>query len=176
MNDGLMSPTLSRRELLRVGALGACGLSLSQLLAVEKSSVDSAKADACIVIYLNGGPSHIDMFDPKPELARLAGKPLPDSFPRPLTAMGVTAGTPLLASKRTFKQHGVHVLARAEAAWRFRREVVRAGYDAHRPRRYRASVERQRARCHVAAQLDERETRRRLRERFARVGRERRLG
>jgi hypothetical protein len=55
---------------------------------------------------MDGGPSHIDLFDPKPELNRRAGSPLPDSFPRPLTAMGVTANTPLLGSKRKFQQHG----------------------------------------------------------------------
>jgi hypothetical protein len=59
-----------------------------------------------IFCFMDGGPSHIDLFDPKPALGRLAGKPLPPSFPRPMTAMGVTAFTPLLASRRTFKQHG----------------------------------------------------------------------
>src|SRR6059058_3532392 len=60
--------TLSRRELLRVGGLGAVGLSLPQLLRAEQASAGGAasKADACIVIYLNGGPSHLDMWDMKP--------------------------------------------------------------------------------------------------------------
>jgi hypothetical protein len=39
-----------------------------------------AKAKACICIYLEGGPSQIDLFDPKPELNRLDGQPLPESF------------------------------------------------------------------------------------------------
>jgi hypothetical protein len=56
--------------------------------------------------FIDGGPSHIDLFDPKPALARQAGQPLPDSFERPMTAMGKTAFTPLLASKRSFAQHG----------------------------------------------------------------------
>ncbi len=55
---------------------------------------------------MDGGPSHIDLFDPKPALLKFAGQPLPPSFPRPMTAMGSTANTPLLASKRTFKQYG----------------------------------------------------------------------
>src|SRR5262249_57894270 len=63
-------------------------------------------ARSVIWVFLDGGPSHIDLFDPKPELTKLSGKPLPDSFDRPVTAMGKTAFTPLLASKRTFKQHG----------------------------------------------------------------------
>ncbi len=55
---------------------------------------------------MDGGPSHLDLFDPKPALAKLAGQALPGSFARPMTAMGSTANTPLLPSKRTFKQHG----------------------------------------------------------------------
>ena len=39
-------------------------------------------------------------------MTKLSGKPLPDSFVRPVTAMGKTAYTPLLASQRKFKQHG----------------------------------------------------------------------
>jgi hypothetical protein len=63
-------------------------------------------AKSVIWCFLDGGPSHIDLFDPKPELTKLHGKPLPGSFKRPVTAMGRTAYTPLLASKRHFQQHG----------------------------------------------------------------------
>jgi hypothetical protein len=59
---------ITRRELLRVGGVGAVGLTLPQLLAAEQvSSGPGCKADACIVIYLNGGPSHLDMWDMKPD-------------------------------------------------------------------------------------------------------------
>src|SRR5204863_9436595 len=64
------------------------------------------KAKSVIWCFLDGGPSHIDLFDPKPTLKKLAGKPLPGSFERPVTAMGRTAYTPLLASRRSFRQHG----------------------------------------------------------------------
>lgn len=67
----------NRRELLRVGGLGALGLSLPAFLrAEEKGSSElravgresfASQADACIVIFLNGGPSHLDMWDMKPE-------------------------------------------------------------------------------------------------------------
>lgn len=61
----------TRRELLRAGGLGAIGLSLPRLLAADEArrqeASSSAKADACIVIYLNGGPSHLDMWDMKPD-------------------------------------------------------------------------------------------------------------
>ncbi len=66
----------------------------------------AAKAKSVIWLFMDGGPSHIDTFDPKPALTKLAGKPLPASFPRPVTAMGKTADTPLLASKRKFARHG----------------------------------------------------------------------
>ena len=65
-----------------------------------------ASARSVIWCFLDGGPSHLDLFDPKPALTKLDGKPLPGSFKRPVTAMGRTAYTPLLASKRRFKQHG----------------------------------------------------------------------
>ena len=65
-----------------------------------------ATAKSVIWCFIDGGPSHIDLFDPKPALTKLAGKPLPPSFKRPVTAMGRTSGTPLLASQRKFKQHG----------------------------------------------------------------------
>src|SRR5689334_21861884 len=65
-----------------------------------------AQARSVIWCFLDGGPSHIDLFDPKPELTRLDGKPLPGSFKRPVTAMGRTAHTPLLASRRRFARHG----------------------------------------------------------------------
>ncbi len=63
-------------------------------------------AKSVIWCFLDGGPSHIDLFDPKPELTKLDGQPLPDTFKRPVTAMGRTAYTPLMATKRKFKQHG----------------------------------------------------------------------
>jgi hypothetical protein len=65
-----------------------------------------ARAKSVIWCFLDGGPSHIDLFDPKPTLKKLAGTPLPSSFKRPVTAMGRTAYTPLLPSQRTFRQHG----------------------------------------------------------------------
>ncbi|MHB1422813.1 MAG: DUF1501 domain-containing protein [Gemmataceae bacterium] len=113
-------PTSRRDFLLRAGA-GFGGIALAALLARDASggtlcSADKplapraphfrARARNAIFCFMDGGPSHIDLFDPKPQLKKLAGKPLPASFPKPMTAMGSTANTPLLASTRTFKQHG----------------------------------------------------------------------
>ena len=57
---------------------------------------------------MEGGPSHIDLFDPKPELEKYAGQPIPPSFnPETLGVTGFgTAKNGLLPSKRDFKQHG----------------------------------------------------------------------
>lgn len=63
------------------------------------------QAKNVIWLFMEGGPSHLDLFDPKPLLNDLAGQSLPDSFEKPVTAMG-EANSPLLASQRTWKQHG----------------------------------------------------------------------
>jgi hypothetical protein len=54
---------------------------------------------------MEGGPSHIDLFDPKPALEQLDGQPMPESFGRPITAMG-TAGNTIMPSRREWRQHG----------------------------------------------------------------------
>ena len=64
-----------------------------------------ARARRVIFLFMEGGPSHIDLFDPKPELNRLAGQRLPASFPKPITAMG-ESNSPLLGCKREWRQHG----------------------------------------------------------------------
>ncbi len=64
-----------------------------------------ATAKNVIFLFMEGGPSHLDMFDPKADLQKLAGQPLPESFKRPVTAMG-EINAPLLASRRKWKQHG----------------------------------------------------------------------
>ena len=63
------------------------------------------RAKSVIFLFMEGGPSHIDLFDPKPLLNDLAGKPLPESYGDVITAMGESR-SPLLASKRKWKQHG----------------------------------------------------------------------
>src|SRR5712691_8096284 len=71
------STDLSRRHLLQVGGLGLMGLSLPRLLAARETAGSgdprrardglAPKADHCIVLFLNGGPSHLDMWDMKPD-------------------------------------------------------------------------------------------------------------
>jgi len=72
---------------------------------VLKTLHHAPKAKRVIYLFMSGGPSHIDLFDPKPELNKLAGKPMPASFGKLVTAMG-TGNNTLMASPRTWKQHG----------------------------------------------------------------------
>jgi uncharacterized protein (DUF1501 family) len=59
---------LSRRELLRVGALGAAGLTLPDLLRHRAVAGEpAASADACILVFCWGAPSQFETYDPKPE-------------------------------------------------------------------------------------------------------------
>src|SRR6185312_13768560 len=79
--DSHLRPT--RRDILRVGGAGMLGLSLGSLLKLQSvqaagaaSTVTSAgggpgwgKAKSIIMVYLQGGPSHLDLWDPKPDAA-----------------------------------------------------------------------------------------------------------
>ncbi len=58
---------ISRRNFLRIGALGMGGLALPQLLRAESASTQRSPHKAIIMIYLPGGPPHQDMFDLKTE-------------------------------------------------------------------------------------------------------------
>src|SRR4051794_38983334 len=61
---------ITRRKLLQVGGIGLWGLGLPGLLKAEEArraaQSPSPRADACILVFLNGGPSHLDMWDMKP--------------------------------------------------------------------------------------------------------------
>src|SRR5437870_5112113 len=62
---------ITRRELLRVGGSAIFGLSLANMLGLQRASANQAggpgfgKAKSVILIYLQGGPSHLDLWDPK---------------------------------------------------------------------------------------------------------------
>jgi hypothetical protein len=115
----------TRREFLSRAGLGFGGLALAAMLAEEshreargevpeidplrplagRNPHHEARAKSCIFLFMEGGPSHIDLFDPKPELEKYQGKPLPPSFGKVFTPMGV-GGNSLMASRRKFAQHG----------------------------------------------------------------------
>lgn len=64
-----------------------------------------ARARRVIYLFMHGGPSHVDLFDPKPVLARYAGHPLPPSFGSVMTRRKVAAN-PLLAPVKPFHPRG----------------------------------------------------------------------
>jgi hypothetical protein len=82
-----MQPLFSRREMLTRSGTGFGMLGLSSVLASEvraagstdpmipKQSHFPARAKNIIFLFMNGGPSHVDTFDPKPELKKQEGKP-----------------------------------------------------------------------------------------------------
>lgn len=63
------------------------------------------RARSVIFLFMSGGPSHLETFDPKPDLQRLHGQRVPDSFGMVKTRRGVEKNK-LLATKRTFRRYG----------------------------------------------------------------------
>ncbi len=68
ISDRQFGSRVSRRRILQLGTLGVggWGLSLPELLAAEAVRRGGARADHCILLFLDGGPSHLDMWDMKP--------------------------------------------------------------------------------------------------------------
>ncbi len=104
----------SRRQFLASAGAGFGAVALHGMLAESLSASSDiavpgghhpATAKSVIFLFMEGGPSQLDTFDRKPLVNQLAGKPLPDSFREPLTAMG-EKGSPLLASKRKWARYG----------------------------------------------------------------------
>ena len=111
----------SRRDFLARAGGGFGAVALASLLSEDgllaSPSIDAANPLAArashhrtpvksvIYLFMDGGPSHLDTFDPKPALNQHAGKPLPASIKPAFTPMGVS-NNPLLASKRKWKKHG----------------------------------------------------------------------
>lgn len=102
---------VSRRDLLRQTALGFGSLALSSLLADASTAFDAQsprpaqfkpRAKRVIFLFMKGGPSHVDTFEPKPLLDRDHGKPYP--FKRPRVTFAQT-GT-LLRSPWKFQKYG----------------------------------------------------------------------
>jgi hypothetical protein len=115
-------PPASRREFLQrcgigMGAVGLAGLLHdSGLLAAEANNINPlapkraplpAKAKHVIHIFANGGPSHVDTFDPKPSLLKYAGKPLPMANLRTERKTGAALPSPYKFQK--YGQAGIEV-------------------------------------------------------------------
>ncbi|HAA52050.1 MAG TPA: DUF1501 domain-containing protein, partial [Planctomycetaceae bacterium] len=75
---------MDRRQLLTASTLGLAGLAGGGLSAAPTSSGSGGQARSTIMIWLNGGPSHVDLWDMKPDApAEIRGpfQPIPTSAP-----------------------------------------------------------------------------------------------
>src|SRR5688572_24988176 len=109
----------SRRSFLAQAGGGFGMLALASLLAEDQAqaAATSTPADGpkpphfeprvkrVIWLFMHGGPSHVDLFDPKPELIKYAGQPIPESFGMVMTRRKV-AENPLLAPIKPFQPRG----------------------------------------------------------------------
>jgi hypothetical protein len=115
----------SRREFLQKSSYGFGSLALAYLLGGDAAFASTtageavnpltpkvppfpAKAKNVIFLFMEGGPSHVDTFDPKPELNRLEGQLLPPSFlKKNVQVAQINAReSKLMGSRRTFKRYG----------------------------------------------------------------------
>ena len=79
----------TRRDFLRVGALTPLGVSLSQALAGDAHAESSRRPKSCILLWMLGGPSHIDMYDLKPDApAEIRGELNPIQSKLPGVSLG----------------------------------------------------------------------------------------
>ena len=102
-------PSTSRRHFLASG-LGAGSLALQSLLAGEKGGSGGShfapQAKSVIFLFMSGGPSQVDTFDPKPELAKLAGRDVPESLARHVPKIKRAGLKNLMASPWKFHRYG----------------------------------------------------------------------
>jgi len=110
-------PTRTRREFVRDACCGFGGLALASLLQEEQARAGpadplapkgphlTAKARSVIFLYMAGGPSHIETFDPKPLLNKLDGQVRPKEFGEAKYQF-VQRDARLLGTRRAFRKHG----------------------------------------------------------------------
>src|ERR1700692_1631888 len=109
----------SRRMFLRDCAGGLGAIALGDLIARDGYAADkrtdplapkaphfAPKAKNVIFLFQEGAPSQIDLFDPKPELEKWQGKPLPESMTSQLKLAFIKPSAAVLASPRIFKPYG----------------------------------------------------------------------
>ncbi|MEY4179496.1 MAG: hypothetical protein RLY70_3070 [Planctomycetota bacterium] len=117
-------PFWSRRELLTRSACGLGAAALSELLKDESARSGerpppavldplaprpphfAPTAKRVIFLFMSGGPSHLDLFDPKPELNRLHGEAVPGSFLKSLADPVIKGNARCFGSPRKFTRHG----------------------------------------------------------------------
>jgi hypothetical protein len=102
-----MAAGSSRRDFLKRCGMGLGALALGPMVAASESPLSARaphfapRAKRIIHFFLNGGPSHVDTFDPKPALARHAGQPLPGDYLRTERKTGAAFPSPF-----AFRRYG----------------------------------------------------------------------
>src|SRR5215475_4245179 len=109
----------TRRKFFRECAGGIGTVALAQLLARDGYGATPqqnplaprkphfpGKAKNVIFMFMEGGPSQIDLFDPKPGLQKWSGQPLPAEMTKDLRLAFTKPNAEVLASPRTFKPYG----------------------------------------------------------------------
>jgi hypothetical protein len=108
---------LSRREVLTIGSLGMMGLTLPSWLRATASPAAKPRDVSCILLWLDGGPSHFETFDPKPNTPDTVRGPY-GVIPTSTTGVQFSELLPMLAG------------------WMDRSAIIRSmthGIDAHAP-------------------------------------------
>ncbi|TWU66729.1 DUF1501 domain-containing protein [Crateriforma conspicua] len=99
MNSSLRCDGVSRRNIIRVGGLTAFGLGIGGFHHCRRANADHqpvAKAKSCILVWLDGGPSHLESFDVKPDAAEEVRGPL-GSIPTSISGVRIGECLPRLA-------------------------------------------------------------------------------
>jgi hypothetical protein len=122
MSPATRAPLFSRRDMLRRAGLGFGAWALLDLLTraghlsaapapagnplAARPPHSPARAKHVIFLFMQGGPSHIDTFDPKPLLNRMHGRPLPPSVVAGLQLQFTKNDAAILGSPQTFRRCG----------------------------------------------------------------------
>jgi hypothetical protein len=114
--DELALAAASRRRFLTSGASGLGTLALASLLNDDGALADDVSpqfahfaptAKRCIYLFMEGGPSQMDLFDEKPKLKELDGQPMPESVLKEIKfAFIQKQSAQLMGSPRTFRRYG----------------------------------------------------------------------
>ncbi|MBY0228173.1 MAG: DUF1501 domain-containing protein [Gemmataceae bacterium] len=100
-----MLDSITRRHFLAGCGVGLGGVALAGLME-KKGPHFEAKAKRVIHLFMAGAPSHLDLFDPKPDLARLEGKPLPESVIKGQRYAFIRADAAVMGPRFKFKKAG----------------------------------------------------------------------
>jgi hypothetical protein len=116
MIDPEIRRIVARRNFLKTTAGGLGMMALADLMngatgdpvnpLAPRAPHFPGKAKSVIFLFMEGGPSQMDLFDPKPELQKWHGKPLPAEMTKDLKLAFIKPTAAVLASPRDFKKHG----------------------------------------------------------------------